>query len=532
MQSGSNFSRSFLGRLFGAGRRADTEEAAEVKEDGIEVERVEAESVDPNAPLPKTAPEDGDEDETPLPRPGIAARIGGWFGRRKRSIVNFFIPQPVLVPAQLVTPEVSFEKAAKAPLKGQMIYIVIGVFFASAIAWASLSEIDEVVRADGEVVPSENVQIIQSRLPGSVVAIRVKLGDRVSKGDVVFEVEDEDVRANFEDNEIQRVNALATIHRLEAESRGENSIRFSRELQQAAPDVTAQENAVFRSRRKALDSEKKVIEQEIESLRQGIAEQIAEGEVAAMQIATIREELSVVKPLVDRGYEPKLSLLNVQARLDEALGRERLAGLAARRMEADLKSRERRLQSVDDSFRADAETRLVEARTQAAQAEARLEALKGKVAYAEIRAPSDGVISVVHVNTIGAVVDGGAVMAELVPDENEVTVRARVNTDDVSKIRIDQKVRISLTSYDPSRFGTLEGRVQKIASNSTQEENAPPYFVTMVKIPDIRFPQSGVTPEIVPGMTVIVDLLGDKRTIMEYILSPIKRAQTIAFREK
>ncbi|XDZ65847.1 HlyD family type I secretion periplasmic adaptor subunit [Alphaproteobacteria bacterium LSUCC0684] len=531
MRSDSGSSRSFIKRLFGFGRGADKAPEEETCADGIKVEKVEAEAVDPKAPLPRSVPEE-DDAETPPPRLSIGGRIAAWFGRRKQAIVNFFIPRPVLVPAQLVTPEISLDSGSKAPLKGQMIYIIIAVFFVSAVSWAMLSEIDEVVRADGEVVPSENVQIIQSRLPGSVVAIHVKLGDRVSKGDVVFEVEDEDVRANFEDNEIQRLTASATIHRLEAESRGDGSIRFPAELLQEAPEVTAQEAAVFQSRRKALDSEKKVIEQEIESLRQGIAEQIAEGEVAAMQIATIKEELSVVKPLVDRGYEPKLSLLNVQARLDEAMGRERLAGLAAQRMEADLKSRQRRLQAVDDSFRADAETRLVEVRTEAAQAEARLEALKGKVAYAAVRAPADGVISVVHINTIGAVVDGGAIMAELVPDESEVTVRARVNTDDVSKIRIGQKVRISLTSYDPSRFGTLEGQVQKIASNSTQEENQPPYFVTMVNVPDTTFPQSGVSPDVVPGMTVIVDLLGDKRTIMEYILSPIKRAQTIAFREK
>jgi len=367
MSSDSNFSRSFIARLFGVGRRPEVTPEEEIREDGIKVERVEAEAVDPKAPLPRTGPED--EDMPDDPPPTIGGRISGWFGRRKRAIVNFFVPQPVLVPAQLVTPEISLETGRKAPLKGQMIYIIIAVFFVSAVSWAMLSEIDEVVRADGEVVPSDNVQIIQSRLPGSVVAIDVKLGDRVSKGDVIFEVEDEDVRANFDDNEIQRLTARATIHRLEAESRGEDNVRFPAELLKEAPEVTSQEAAVFNSRRKALDSEKEVIEQEIESLRQGIAEQIAEGEVAGMQIATIREELNVVKPLVDQGYEPKLSLLNVQSRLDEAMGRQRLAGLAAQRMEADLKSRQRRLQSVDDSFRADAETRLVEARTQAAQAE-------------------------------------------------------------------------------------------------------------------------------------------------------------------
>ena len=75
-------------------------------------------------------------------------------------------------------------------------------------------------------------------------------------------------------------------------------------------------------------------------------------------------------------------------------------------------------------------------------------------------------------------------------------------------------------------------QVEKIASNSTQDENLPPYFVTMIKIPDPVYPNSGFEPEITPGMTAIIDVIGGKRTVLQYILSPIERAQQIAFREK
>lgn len=167
-----------------------------------------------------------------------------------------------------------------------------------------------------------------------------------------------------------------------------------------------------------------------------------------------------------------------------------------------------------------------------ARPEARLDALKGKVAYAEVRSPADGIISAVHVKTIGAVVDAGARLAEVVPDEESVTIRAQVMTDDVAKITVGQKVRISLSAYDVSRYGALEGVVEKIASNSTQEENKLPYFVTMINISDPVYPNSGFKPEITPGMTAIVDVIGGKRTILQYILSPIERAQQIAFREK
>lgn len=497
-------------------------------EDHDNIEVVEAESVDPNEPL--TQPEEETEEQLPL---SIGDKIKLWYQRRKRAIYEFFVPQPTLVPTQLVTPEIDLDAAqAIAPMKGQRIYLSIAGFFIVAVAWASLAEIDEVVRAEGIVVPSDNVQLVQSRLPGSVVEISANLGDRVNKGDVLFKIEDEDVQANFADNEIQRYSALAAITRLEAEREDRTSLTFSDELLINAPEIVKQEQALFQGRLIAKQGERDVLIQETESLRRAIEERQAEQELAASQLAKIQEERDIIAPLVERGFEPKLALLSVDARMEDVSGRRKLAALAERRMRSDLEAQTRKLKSLDNRFRADAETQLVEMRTIAAQAGARLDSLKGKVAYAEVRSPVDGIISMVHVKTVGAVVDAGALLSEVVPVEEEVTLRAQLMLDDVAKISIGQKVRISLSAFDVSRYGALEGVVEEIASNSTQEQNMPPYFLTMIKIPDPVFPNSGIGPEITPGMSGVVDVLGDKRTILGYILSPIKRAQSIAFREK
>ena len=492
-------------------------------EEGVEV--VDAESVDPNAPLKQ-------EEETAEPKT-FMEQVELWWRQQKRAVYNFFVPQPVMVPAQLRTPEIDFDNEGQPTrLKGQTIYVVIIAFFVVLVSWAGFTEIDELVRAEGDIVPSESVQVVQSRLPGSVVAIHADLGDRVEKGQVMFEVEDDDVSANFDDNEIQRLTALAAISRLKAEAVGLTEVTFPTELEVEAPEIVAQEKAVFLSRRKALESEREVLGQEIESLRRGITEREAESRHAATQIDLIRQEREVIKPLVDKGFEPKTALLNIDGRLNEAEGREELSRLAADRMKSDLETQQRRLDSLDNRFRAEAESQLVERRTTAAQTQARLDALREKVAYAKIRSPADGVITAVHVNTVGAVVDGGTVMAEVVPFDDEVTVRARVNTDDVSKILPGDRVFVSLSSHDVSRFGRLEGIVEKVASNSTQQENLPPFFVTMIKVPDPVFQETGIVPEIVPGTPVVVDMIAGKRTVLNYILSPIDRASNIAFREK
>lgn len=533
---------SWLNRLFtlngllgrkpkGETDQAEMEDTSSQPSAAVEVEQVVAERVDPDAPLPLSeadeemkAEETAEADDTPSP--GLIKRI-------KMKIYYFFFPPPMLVPVQLVTPEIDMDAASEPlPLRGQLIYILIGSFFLIAVIWAAVTTIDEVVRAEGVVVPSENIQVVQSRLPGSVTDIQIKLGDKVAKGDVLFKIEDEDVKANFADNEIQRLAALASIQRLEAEAQGLTQLHMPDWLVKSAPDAVRQEEEVFSSRRRALKNERQVIIQQIETLRRAIDVQKSEESLAKIQLSQIDQERAIIAPLVEAGHEPKLALINLESRYQETLGRAEKARLEAIHSESELITQERRLASLDTNFQADAETRLIETRVLAAQTEARLDALEGKVQQTEVKSPVDGTISAVHFSTIGGVVDAGAVLAEVVPAEEEVTIEAQVMTQDVADIYAGLKVRISLSAYDVSRYGAIEGYVEKIATNSTQKENQPPYYQTIIKIPDPTFPQSGIKPDIVPGMPVVVDVLGGKRTVLDYILSPIERASTIIFREK
>ena len=154
------------------------------------------------------------------------------------------------------------------------------------------------------------------------------------------------------------------------------------------------------------------------------------------------------------------------------------------------------------------------------------------MAYADIRAPETGTISALHVKTVGAVIQAGSLLTEIVPADSEHVVRARLLPQDVADVVIGQTARISLSAYDVSRYGSLEGSVVHVASNTTQEENAPPYYETMIAISDRQFANTDIVPEIVPGMQVTVDIIGGKRTVLGYILSPIDRAASVAFREK
>jgi len=163
---------------------------------------------------------------------------------------------------------------------------------------------------------------------------------------------------------------------------------------------------------------------------------------------------------------------------------------------------------------------------------ARQNALRGKVRHADVRAPLRGTVSAVHVKTVGAVVQAGTMLAEIVPAEAQYMVRAQILPQDVADVQPGQVARISLAAYDPSRYGVIMGVVRQVAGNTTQPENAMPFYETVIAIPEVAFTKSPETPVITAGMPLQVDILGGKRTIMNYIMTPIQKSLATAFREK
>jgi HlyD family type I secretion membrane fusion protein len=188
-------------------------------------------------------------------------------------------------------------------------------------------------------------------------------------------------------------------------------------------------------------------------------------------------------------------------------------------------------EAVVANFRAEAARELAEVKTRANQAGAREDAFRAKVRHADVRAPADGIVTAVHVKTVGAVVQAGTVLAEIVPDEQAVLVQARILSEDIGGVYPGQIAQVSLSAYDVSRYGNLEGEVQRIAQNTTQEQNMPPFYETLIAIPKPKLSKSDDEVEIVPGMTVMVDLIGQKRTVLNYIMTPLNRAAGAAFRE-
>jgi len=237
------------------------------------------------------------------------------------------------------------------------------------------------------------------------------------------------------------------------------------------------------------------------------------GSVSAMDIS-VGDLVKVNDVLIALDTQEAQSTFNMATNKILLLNKERdiYAKLVASGIEPEIK-----LVQIDQ--------RILEANDQMQRAELQLQ-------FSKLISPINGVITAVNPAGIGAVVRAGDVLIEVVPQEEYYLIKAKILPKDIGKVTIGQYARVSYTAYDFSRYGVMEGEVVKIAHNTTTTQQGEIYYDGWVKTTGSTFSKSPINPNILPGMLAQVDMLGEKRTIFEYIISPLNRMASRALSEQ
>src|SRR5205085_5830473 len=256
-------------------------------------------------------------------------------------------------------------------------------------------------------------------------------------------------------------------------------------------------------------------------------------EARSTERETRRSELAVLRPLVAKGIEPRLSLLQAESAASVAASEAAAAASGlARASSAVAEARSALSQQMQD-WRSQAATELATAQGELAARQRALPALEQRVDRTVVRAPLDGKVNRVMVTTVGGTVAPGAPMVEIVPSEKSLLVEVRVRPQDIAFVRIGQHAKVNITAYDPSVFGALEGTVATISPDAVLEERTGEtfYHVRVRTKTDALKDQQGNALPIGPGMVADVALIGEKRTVLQYLMTPITRLSETAFRE-
>lgn len=397
------------------------------------------------------------------------------------------------------------------------------------IVWASFASIDEVVRGEGKVVPSRQVQIVQSLDGGVVEEILVRPGQSVEAGEVLLRIDPTRASSSLGENEAESLSLMAKAARLEAIA-ADQPFDMPSEVLEKAPDLAEMERRVWQARTEELRSNISVAQEQLNQRQQELRETQANRDQAASSCGLTSQELQMTRPLLKSGAVSEVDLLRLQRDVARYCGEQKAASAQISRIQASIQEAQNRIGEVEITFRNQARTELAETRAKLASLEQGQRALADRVRLAEVRSPVRGTIKTLSANTVGGVVQPGKDILEIVPTDDTLLLEVRINPRDIGFLHSGQTAEVKFTAYDFAVYGGLPGVLEQTSADTITDEKGNSFYIAKVRT-DTVYVGDDNRP-ILPGMVAEVHIMTGKRTVMQYLLKPILRARSNAFRER
>ena len=322
------------------------------------------------------------------------------------------------------------------------------------------------------------------------------------------------------------------MSRLEAEATGAEKLILDSVLLSQAPQSVLSEQQSFRARRTKLNDEISVLRQQLIQRRSELIELRArESKLTATQ-KPLQRELALTRSLYKKGAVPEVELLRLRRQAIELNGDIKIIRASIPRLESSILEAENRVKTANTTFRAQARERLSIARVELAVVEESIKAATDRVFRTSLKAPVRGIVNKLNVTTIGAVVQPGKDVVEIVPLDDTLLIEAQIRPQDVAFITKGQSASVKLTAYDYSIYGALKGKVERISANTITDERSETFYRVIIRTENSTLEKGGKKLPIIPGMVASVDILTGKKTVLDYLLKPVKRVRNEAFRER
>jgi|AGTN01.1.fsa_nt_gi type I secretion membrane fusion protein, HlyD family len=437
-------------------------------------------------------------------------------------------PMTSAVPSGTVVDQVGGGKARRLGLA------TIAVAFGGFGLWAALAPLDSAAVAGGEVKVENYRKTIQHMEGGIIRSILARDGDNVAAGEPVMLLDDTAIRARWTQLTFQHWDALATRARLLAERVGAKEVDFSSVPEQDHPrvrEVIHAQEQLFKARRAMLDGQVAVLRKRMVLYDREAEALEAEQTSATRQLALIQQEIQSTRYLVDRGLGRRPQLLALQREGERLTGqRDDYTARVARLRQAQA-STELEIANITYKQMDQVATDLRQVEAQARDVEQQLAAVGDSLKRTVVRSPQDGVVVGLKFHTLGAVVQPGEALMDVVPRDEILIVEARLLPEDIDRVHAGLEAQVRFRTFlrglTPPAWGTV---TQVSADLFHDERTGQPYYQARVTLDPASLDK--LPGRLVPGMQTDVLITTGKRTALEYLVAPLSRAATLSMREK
>ena len=428
-------------------------------------------------------------------------------------------------------PETWAAEVERLPIGLHAILWVIAAFIVTAIVWANFATVDQVAHARGQVIPSSQLQVVQN-LEGCILSdVLVKEGARVKKGQTLLRLDPTRFASSFNESQLAAYALQANIARLQAEINDE-PFTAPPDFPESHMDLIENERHLYKARKSELKSSLDILQQQMEQQKQALAELQAKEQKLKRNADLARKQLDMTQPLVKTGAVSQVELLRLQVEVNDSQGELESVRLQIPKARAAIAEAKEKISEKLQQFHREAQSDLNDAKTQLSRLSISNVALEDRVKRTDVKSPVDGTVKQIMVTTRGAVIQPGMDLVEIVPSNDTLLVEAKVRPADIAFIHPGQDATVKLTAYDFAIYGGLDAVLELISADTITDDRGDHYFKIQVRTHKNHLGKDENPLPIIPGMIATVDIKTGEKTVMDYLLKPLKRAEATALTER
>lgn len=430
-------------------------------------------------------------------------------------------------------PEHEFTEAIEAPMEKRLIkqvmWFVVGSVFL-VLLWSVFADIEEIAKAKGQVVPLGHKQVIQSQSGGTLASVLVTEGDLVSKGDVIASFVSVDSQAVEEELLGQQANLQLRIERYNAFIEGRPADFSSYEL--TYPALVEQHQKSLARMNKEREAIMQLSESEIAKSNAELSSIDLEIPPLQDQINSSRESLRLMNS--PRGVQAvsKLTISETQQKLDAYL--RELKSLEGRRtvLERNIDNQRRQFEQREATLFKEVGEKRADAHSELIGVTARLKSSDLQIQQDTVMSPVDGIIQSIPNTSSGSVIQPGGTVAVVVPTTPTAILEAKLSPRDIGFVTVGQPAKIKIDAFDYSRYGAIDGVVERISPTTDADEKGGVYYKVRIAIEKPYFGAEPGKLNLLPGMTGEADIVTGEKTIFQYLWKPVFTNMREAFGER
>lgn len=362
-------------------------------------------------------------------------------------------------------------------------YLLLAILV-SLIAWAAYFEINQSVRAQGQIVSDTRTQVIQAADGGVLEKILVKEGQRVKAGEVLAMLEQDRANANVDEGQAMAASLEASLVRAQAEARGTSPV-FPSTLNHF-PEVVAEQRALYNQKKRSLDDE-------LMNWREALA--------------LAKDELEVNEKLFETGDVGKLDLMRSKRQITDIQGR---------------------LDATKNKYLQDARQEVTKLQEELSSQRFKLQERQNVLLHTALTAPVAGIVKSLRINTVGGVLRGGDELMQISPTDVGLLMEVKITPADIGLLKTGLPASVKIDAFDYTIYGTLTGEVEYISADTLIEQSPNgqtiTFYLARVQIKDNQTNKKLDLNLLRPGMTGSVDIQTGQRSILKYLLKPLTKA--------